>query len=990
MAHAQPLLKNPGFEQVGANGIPTGWSRELNEKLTTPLVMTRDAYHGKQAVCLQTEEWNFLRPQFITQEVALPPAAGACRLSAWCKGQGLIALVFQFRKDGKPLKIDTVNMGFGPTSAPNEVRNTFGLEQDYQRYDSATAVPAGADSVLIKIGNSVDAFDRLNIWGTLYLDDVELTIVAPDTIAPPAPSVALTENVTAQAGQLDVAPYARITAEPVAFDTGRLVDGDTATSLAYAGGLERDGNVNFFFPKPLALNAIQLYLLGNVSAFTVRGDADGDGRYEALLARTQGLQGRGWATLPLRNALKVKAVRVQAIAGNGLFGFRATAPFVSEVKLLAPRQAVALPEWQAWADVAPRTAPAANVPELILRPTNFQLPPAQHKFRKMVCADLWMWGVTAQKKDAPLTDLQQNPTFRKTVQGVKALGVDTVLVDLTNSSVWNVMPWPSKVANGTNENHLKNLITALHGEGLQVVVELIHNITPFETTKWHYPQEDTSRYPGMTQFPSTAHGTYFRDNWLTILDEIMACGADGVGLSSDESYYRPAFMETLPADDPGRKLYKDRFGYDVPAQEEDSLRFRQWIILRDEGITGVYGYIARQLRGKYPTIYLNTMWMVPTTGSSNIVENAIPWDMVAQQADITELGSDYMGPYGVRMAAAVNGWRKGTMLYNGDMSPYPPLPDIHFYGTTLWSVMYGCGSIDYWRYNYVADYGHAPALTRAYAMVDDLDALGAWAARPPKHLVLLSSRTSLDWWQVNAWWGKHNARWDRGLEGQRGWFADEATFNILQRNGYPFDWHYLDRLDQLNDLQEATVLVMPFCYSISDAAAEKVKAAVTAGARLILLDGRQGETDEWGEPRAVPAFKDLVDSGKAILVKDDILLQGASDRYANQLTGLIDKTLGTNNPLMLRRYGQPIDATLIEKNDTERFVFVLNWQTTPAPIDLGISLPAGRYQLVARDENQWLQGTLNGRTELTADDLRQFRLTMGAQKPLVLYLSAIK
>ena len=111
-AGADNLLKNPGFEKAGAGGVPQNWTREFNEKLSGPFAVVTDAHEGKCAVSVMTEEWGFLRPQFVTQEVPLPAGATICRLSAFCKGQGLVNLVLQFRKDGKPVETETVDMGF--------------------------------------------------------------------------------------------------------------------------------------------------------------------------------------------------------------------------------------------------------------------------------------------------------------------------------------------------------------------------------------------------------------------------------------------------------------------------------------------------------------------------------------------------------------------------------------------------------------------------------------------------------------------------------------------------------------------------------------------------------------------------------------------------------------------------------------------------------------------------------------------------------------
>ncbi|MGD0094766.1 MAG: hypothetical protein ABSE73_33055, partial [Planctomycetota bacterium] len=840
------LLQNPGFEEAGKDGVPAGWTREYNEKLSGPFAVVEDAHDGKRAVRMMTEEWNYLRPQFLTQAVKLPPGTKSVRLSAWCKGQGMVNLVFRFLKGEQPAKNEKINMGFGELEVPVESRNEFALLQTYEPYSAWAKVPEGADGVLVKLGNTVDLLDRLNVWGRAWIDDAALTASPNEPPAITATHTLTTEPFKAPPGLTDVAPLSRISTEPAAFDPKLLIDGNIETSPSFVAGCDGPAAVDFLFPAPLPIQSVCLYLLGNVESLAVRGDANGDGIYGLALGQAEGLAGKGWLTLATEKT-PVKAIRIRPLKSRA-FGFRGTPAFLSEVKVFAAPSDVAKANFGGWPVFFPPPGPPANVPKLSLRPAPLAVPELKKsKFRRMLCADLWMWGVDAGKKDSKLQDYRNTEGFKQTVEMARRLGVEGILIDLTNSSCWDLMPWPSKVCNGTNENHLKVLIEALHAEGFEAFVEIIHNITPFETIKWHYPEEETSRYPGMKQYPSIIHGDYLKKNWLAIMDEIMACGADGVGLSSDEQYYRGAFLRALPADDPGRAVYKKRFGYDVPEREEDSLKYRQWIVLRHESVADLFGYWSGELKKKYPNVYTSTMLMVWTSACSFIEGSGIPPDVLGARGGITEIGADYMDPYGVRMAAAANGWRRGTMLHDGGMGGR--YPDMHYYATTLWNVMYGSGSTNYWRLNYVVDYGNSSALRRVYSMAKDLDALGVWDARPPKKLALLSSRSSMDWWQVKHWYGKsEDQNLNRGAEAQRGWFADSAAFNVLQRHGFSGDWFFLDRPDQLTELEQYKVLVVPFAYSISNEAAARVKAAAAKGATVILLDGQQGAMDEWGEP----------------------------------------------------------------------------------------------------------------------------------------------
>jgi hypothetical protein len=307
-------------------------------------------------------------------------------------------------------------------------------------------------------------------------------------------------------------------------------------------------------------------------------------------------------------------------------------------------------------------------------------------------------------------------------------------------------------------------------------------------------------------------------------------------------------------------------------------------------------------------------------------------------------------------------------------------------GEVLWSAMYGLGTIDIYRQNYLIEQGTLPGFTRSFEMLRQLENLGVYEARPPRKIALLSSRASIDWWQIRAWYGKHeDPLHDRAVEGMRGWFADQAVFNILQQHGQPFDWFFLDRMDQLEHLDEYKVLVVPFAYAVSAEAAARVKAACAKGAKVILLDGKSGLADEWGEPHATPAFKDIVDSGGAVLFEEDIMKWGATDAFSDRLMAAVSKALGEEQPLAIDTYGQHVDATVLEKSPSEKFVFLVNWEKAGTTyLDLGVALPEGVYEVLVRDMDFWYQLSIDGETGIPSQKLKKFRMWMVPETSYVL------
>lgn len=978
------LLRNAGFERNGgAASVPADWQREVNPFMNAvmrgPFQLVHDAHGGRWAVQMETEEWNFLRPQRVMQAVKLPAGATMLHLSAWCKGRGLLGFVFEFRAGGKPLQVEKLDLGFGPITQAKEVGEWFAIEPQWERYEAAVDIPKGADAVLVKIGNTVGVFGRENVFGRAILDDVSLTATT-GAAAKSKPSHAATEKLDVGAGLVNAAPFSRVWMEPASLNPKALVDGDTGTMPTPYAGCERGVITVVTLPKALPVKAVALHLAGNVDTYVVRGDAAGDGKFETLLARATGMQGtKGWVTHAAAGA-PLRAIRIQGIRG-ALWGFRGSRQFMNELDVFVPASSISQKALKDAAVFVFDQSPPAGISAVSVKPAIMDFKTGPHKFRKMVCADLWMWGIVKNGEGVKKADLLKNKTFLDTAKTCKYMGVNWVFIDLTNSSCWNKMPWPSKVCNGTKpgDNPLKELIAALHEAGFKVVVETLHNFTPFEPIKWHFPCEETMRYPDMKQYPNILFGNYVRDNWLTIYREMMDAGADGVCLGSDEFYYRSIFLRSLPADDAARKAYRARYGEEIPKTEADSLAFRRWVVLRHEGLGRLFGYWSDTLKAQYPGIYTCSVFMQPV-GKSNLYEQGVPFDVMGALGHLDEIGSDYMEPYDLRMTAAANGWRRTTQLFSGNMYSKFSEPAINLYGPAMWMLMYGGGSCNYWRYYQIKCY-NVEAVKHGYEMVDELMSLGMWDARPPKAIAVLTSRASVDWWQVKAFYGRlARADMDRGLEARRGWFAEEAVISsVLMKNGCPFDWFYLDWPERMGDLSAYKVLVLPFAYSISDAALAKVKAAAAKGARVVLF-GPAGKTDEWGEPRKAAAFDELVRSGQAIVVDEDIMRRGGEDRFVAKVRRIVDDALGAQNPVRAQVYGRRVDTTLLVSADGVRFLFVLNWEKTPSTVDFDVTVPAGNYRVFMRDDTMWYGVTLGGKDVFTRDMLKRLRVVAPAQK----------
>lgn len=978
------LLRNPSFESV-KGGVPVHWHRIYNEVLSGPFSVVTDSFEGKRAVRLETEEWNFLRPQYIAQEVTLPKGAEYCRLSVYAKGRGLVSLCMQFRKDGRPLEYRKIDMGFGEQRIPVEVKSDFALLPLYERYEVFYEVPEGANEVLVKLGNTAGALDRLNIWGRCYIDRAVL-IAGGGEILRPEPATEMPELKRSEE-LADIARFCQIRTEPPSLDRKALIDGDVETAPHYYRGVERGAINRFIFPAPLPLKAIKVYLNGSADSYWIRGDKEGDGVFESLLVRPCGLAGlKGWKSHFFRGE-RYCGILIQALSGRGVWSFRRSNPSFTEIQILTDKKLVKEEEFGRWSPNVLEYTRARNVPWIRTKPVEFKSPrPASFKFSKRVCADLWMWGVqyTKDTKKGTWTKekIESLPIFKENVKILKKMRVDTIFIDLTNASCWDLMPWPSKVGRGIEDNVLKALIDALHDAGFKVITETLHNISPFETVKWHYPCEETSRYPSMKQYPSILYGEYVKEKWLQLYEEQIACGADGVCLGSDEFYYRGHFLETLPEDDAQRKDYERKYRKAPPKKEADTLDYRRWVAHTHEGLANLFAYWNSELKKRHPTLYTCTVFM--GAGShSNIYGEGVPFDLIGAKGGLDSLGGDYMDPWGIRLLSAVNGWRKVNQLFWGWYDETKP-PILHI-AKPLWMLMYGGGSCNYWRFYQLKIYDHTDSVRIGYEIVEDLEGLGVWEARPPKEIAVLSSRRSWDWWQIRAVYGTlPSPDTDRGISAMLGWFIDEFVNRTLIRSGYPYDWYFIDNPSHLARVRGYRVVLVPFPYSVSDETVKRI-AEIAEEAKVVLF-GAMGQTDEWGEPRKTPALKSLIDAGKVVLINEDFMEVCGDGKFTEKVLGIIDEALGDRNPFKFIHYGRRVDATLLSKNEKEKFVFLINWEEEPSEVDFSIFLPAGKYRVLMRDDVGWHQVILNGRTVLSHNSFKKLRRKVPPLKAEVYYI----
>ena len=183
-----------------------------------------------------------------------------------------------------------------------------------------------------------------------------------------------------------------------------LVDGEAEepwqSETFFFCGTERHGAVMLRYPAAVVLSNLCVHLLGAPSHLRILGDTEGQGRYTETLAEVTGLtepQDR-WLTVALP-ARPVHGIRLEAVAGAGLAGWRTTRKWLNEVQLHMPAESLreSEPRLRRWPqNAAIRTfEPPKDIPWADLLPSDFRPAedPKARRFGKEIWADLWMFGI---------------------------------------------------------------------------------------------------------------------------------------------------------------------------------------------------------------------------------------------------------------------------------------------------------------------------------------------------------------------------------------------------------------------------------------------------------------------------------------------------------------------------------------------------------------------------------------------------------------------
>ncbi len=614
------------------------------------------------------------------------------------------------------------------------------------------------------------------------------------------------------------------------------------------------------------------------------------------------------------------------------------------VKLITPRNSPYIYDFQIWSEsnsinpnlISPITlepgVPTVSPGSVV----SVAAPSIENQYLKGVYIEPWNLDWNGWITSSPRGNLRDWPAYKNmlaTVRGVGANMLWMMPIRAGEDCYRGPVPWPSNyIKDSSPENYLAMLATALHADGIKIFA----GDRPYPG--W-IPKEGID--PGSGNRPLIPGG----------VAEMAASGIDGVAVCYDEDYGNDPTPYKLAADA-------------AKAANPNVTTFANIAAWNFAGIgntnnidfLGTEGYFTKEDAYGHWAPALST---VRTIGAN-----------LQKQTIITQ----------------GNGWTS-IPTDPSDAARLNAYPKVAMYGAILSTVSHGGNAQAFWRLTdfLVSNPEYYNATAKGYSMLDTLAAWGGKNAAVSNEIVVLDQYI-VEGGQDSTWsydiYVNFRPREPWAAETSRNRASERAIYELLLTNGYPFKVGYLEFPDTVPNLSESKVIIIPFPYNnyykihINESVINWINEAAASGTKVIIL----------GYPGTVySGFDALVNSSNVVVLTDNVLY-GITNDFKNHFLSSLDSALGINKPTYLNIYGQDIELSSLEKNATEKFLFVTNWENHSATADVGINMPEGNYRMLQRDLNETRNISISGRYILTKQDLAKFRVNMDSGEAWIFYI----
>lgn len=780
-----------------------------------------------------------------------------------------------------------------------------------------------------------------------------------------------------KADDMNIARFAEIkTTPPVRYRTvNRIVDGDPETGTAFRRGVTMGGVYEFIYKKPVVVAKIR-FLQGqnrrfedsNLSAteYVIMADTANKGEYDKEIVHS--ISGAsGWNE---HTVTPVKAYRIMFKALKGKAPWEESYPFIREFEIYSPDEYPVQPEERQAKSVAIQDdkdkvgaildADSDTAIDMMFTERD------KNAFIKGVIVAFWNFGLYPEMKEDNFNfknmKIQDSPQFKDFIGKLKSIDANTVCLMREDKDA--LACWPSKSFKSISPDRdfLQEFCDAMHENGFKVHVNMLASAVA--NCLIDIKPDDYS----------LTHQKALNEKWSLLLKEVAGKGVDGVYVCPDEFYFKPFSISNLSAKHPVRRDFMDRYNEPPPIAQPGLFKmgiFRKQCLFNYEQAALLIKHWGDCVKSVNPSILTLTNLGAHPFAYNNRNSYELAYDIIGKISGVDYLGTDYQNNKTRFLVASATGNTKAAMLVFTSVRP----------GDNLSCILQGARGVMVYRYNYIFTENKANATKAAFLLCDTLANWGYSGILQPSKIVLLTSRASEDWWQLDN--NVIHRADGKSVEGEMGFWSSEIIAEFLDSCGYPYDVLCLDREGDLGKVADYPLAIMPFPYSVSEKAAAILGKAFDAKTRFLIF-GKKGEVNEYGMKHAGgPALNRIVTAGtlnsKALFLDPDIRDYERRSGYESDLKGKIDFLLAGDKDFHFDRKGSDVGVYFLQKKEDDRLIALNNKESRNALVSVGFHMPRGVYEIhsvSSTNPEKMYPCTLLGKQKIDAEALSNFTVEL--------------
>ena len=371
---------------------------------------------------------------------------------------------------------------------------------------------------------------------------------------------------------------------------------------------------------------------------------------------------------------------------------------------------------------------------------------------------------------------------------------------------------------------LNNLIQELHTNNIGIIAN--ESLIPVQKHGWNFP-----KIYDPTHYPCLLTSTILHKIALDYYDSILKYHFDGITIGGDEFFFyghKPhAKTESLFCKDNAETSCNSSCveNFQDKLIEKNTPALAEFKLFEYNQLAGLFKKLSNKAKSKN---IISTSLLL--TGNHNRQAYGIANDIIGHDSGLDEMSIDpywshnnyldtsYFALETKKILAATPS-RKAhiTLQATPNFNDKPFEDDIMLYGPAIASIMHGISGVNFYKIDYLLNKG---LKTKTYTRISQLfnfirfiESNGFLTYETPKHIALLYSRASEDWWLLNK--DKESANYPVIFQ--------NAILQSLIKHSIPFDVFYLDQAESIPDLTEYDVTLLPYPYSVGLPVTKKLK-----------------------------------------------------------------------------------------------------------------------------------------------------------------------